>query len=119
MPGPLLKDRIFTVLAVSGIPAADADAGKQSFLTVTLPIDLGAVKPIETAKYASSKDLVHAVYSSVEYVYATDGGIAWEMATASDAKGALPMSVQKLGITGAIVKDVGLFLSWVNQKRSS
>ena len=35
------------------------------------------------------------------------------MTTASDAKGWLPMWVQKLGVPGAVVKDVGLFMKWV------
>ncbi|KAK5001832.1 hypothetical protein LTR39_006844, partial [Cryomyces antarcticus] len=40
-----------------------------------------------------------------------DGGdgdrdrVVWEMATASDAKGWLPMALQKLGVPGAVVKD--------------
>ena len=32
------------------------------------------------------------------------------MAVASDASGALPMWAQKMGLPGAIAKDVGLFL---------
>ena len=38
------------------------------------------------------------------------------MATASDAKGWLPMWVQKLGVPGAVVKDVGLFIRWIRNK---
>ena len=48
-----------------------------------------------------------------------DGTIEWIMATASDAKGWLPMWAQKLGIPGAIVKDVGLFIAWVAKQRQS
>lgn len=47
-----------------------------------------------------------------------DQTIEWTMATASDAKGWLPMWVQKLGIPGAIVKDVGLFIGWIAKQRS-
>ena len=36
--------------------------------------------------------------------------IDWVMATASDAKGWLPMWMQKLGVPSAVVKDVGLFM---------
>ena len=39
------------------------------------------------------------------------------MATASDANGWLPMWVQKLGIPGAIVKDVGYFMKWILDER--
>ena len=43
--------------------------------------------------------------------------VVWDMATASDAKGSLPMGIQKLGIPGAVAKDVGLFLGWVDAQR--
>lgn len=46
-----------------------------------------------------------------------DQNIEWTMATASDAKGWLPMWAQKLGVPSAIVKDVGLFLKWAHKKR--
>ena len=46
-----------------------------------------------------------------------DLNIEWVMATASDAKGWLPMWAQKLGVPSAVVKDVGLFLGWVVTKR--
>ena len=39
------------------------------------------------------------------------------MATASDAKGWLPMWMQKLGVPGAVVKDVGLFIGWIREQR--
>ena len=41
------------------------------------------------------------------------------MATASDAKGYLPMWTQKLGVPGAVVKDVGLFMKWTADNRAS
>ena len=41
------------------------------------------------------------------------------MATASDAKGNLPMWAQKMGVPGAIVNDVGLFMKWIANKRGS
>ena len=34
-----------------------------------------------------------------------------------DAGGNIPLSVQKLGIPSAIVKDVGCFLKWLQDKR--
>ena len=53
-------------------------------------------------------------YSAVETAYIdTDGQIEWTMATASNAKGNLPMFAQKLGLPGAIAKDVGFFLNWI------
>jgi hypothetical protein len=119
MPGPLLKDRLFTILAVSGYPAADAG----SFVTLTVPLDLGSkttTVQVPSAKYAGSPAVVQGQYVSIEYVHKEeDGSVVWEMATASDAKGNLPMALQKLGIAGAINKDVGLFLAWVDKNRSS
>ena len=35
------------------------------------------------------------------------------MVTASDAKGWLPMWMQKLGVPGAVLADVGLVLKWI------
>ena len=46
-----------------------------------------------------------------------DQNIEWVMATASDAKGWLPMWAQKMGVPSAVVKDVGLFIRWVQKKR--
>lgn len=60
-----------------------------------------------------------SVYTSLERCKITPSGdVEWIMATASDAKGNLPMVVQKLGVPGAIVKDVGLFMKWIAEKRA-
>ena len=40
------------------------------------------------------------------------------MMTLSDAEGALPMGVQKLGVPGAIAKDVPLALAYIIKKRA-
>lgn len=62
----------------------------------------------------------YSVYTSIERCRVLpDRSIEWTMATASDAKGWLPMWAQKLGIPGAIVKDVGLFIGWVAKQRQS
>jgi DUF3074 family protein len=112
LPAPL-KPRAFSILIASGAPT---DSASREFLTVTIPLE-PLPKTVTTAKYGSSSSVVHGAYVSVERVYEDDGEIVWDMATASDAKGVLPMAVQKLGIPGAIVKDVGLFLSWVEKNR--
>lgn len=61
-----------------------------------------------------------SVYCSIEHGELIDGGaqVKWQMATASDAKGALPMWAQKMGVPGAVVKDVGLFIEWCGKRRS-
>ncbi len=60
------------------------------------------------------------VYTSIERCRITPSGdVEWIMATASDAKGNLPLAVQKLGVPGAIVNDVGFFMKWIAEKRAS
>lgn len=60
------------------------------------------------------------VYTSIERCKITPSGdVEWMMATASDAKGNLPMAVQKLGVPGAIVNDVGFFIKWIAEQRAS
>jgi hypothetical protein len=114
LPAPL-NPRAFTILIASGVPTI---AGSRSFIAATVPL-APLPKDATTAKYATSSSVVHGAYVSVEHVYEDgDGKVVWDMATASDAKGVLPMAVQKLGIAGAIVKDVGLFLGWVQKKRA-
>jgi hypothetical protein len=112
LPAPL-KPRAFSILIASGVPTESA---AREFLTVTVPI-APLPKTVTTAKHGPSSSVVHGAYVSVERVYVDGDEIIWDMATASDAKGVLPMAVQKLGIPGAIVKDVGLFLSWVEKNR--
>ena len=45
------------------------------------------------------------------------GDIEWIMATASDAKGVLPMWVQNRAVPGQIAKDVPNFLTWAARER--
>jgi hypothetical protein len=117
LPTPL-KPRVFTILVLT---AVSVTSPKPYFITITLP--LAPLRGIKSSKYANgaaANTVVHAAYTSVERVHQHDSGkVVWEMYTASDAKGALPMSVQKLGIVGAIVKDVGLFLTWVAKNRKT
>lgn len=62
--------------------------------------------------------MVLGQYVSVERcVVQEDGKVLWEMGTASDAKGILPMGIQKLALPGAIVKDVGWFAGWIKKRR--
>jgi hypothetical protein len=114
---PPLKERVFTILIVSGVPTS---APGKSFIALTIPLVLSGSDQsakIDAAKYVTSPSVVHGAYVSVEHVYEDADGIVWIMATASDAKGNLPMAVQKLGVPGAITKDVGLLLSWLAEKR--
>ena len=121
LPAPL-KPRVFTILTMSGIP----QSSDSEFLIATLPLALstkGSDAQVPSSKYANSSAVVHGAYVAVEHVSmkpATDGSagrVVWMMATASDAKGVLPMAIQKMGIPPAITKDVGLMLSYASEKR--
>ena len=60
------------------------------------------------------------VYTSVERCrIGEDQSIEWTVAAASNAKGFVPMWTQKLGVPGALVKDVGLLIKWISQRRKS
>lgn len=113
IPSPL-KDRVFPVLV-----ATARRKEKDELLVVQVPVNL---RGVETAKYtggSGSGGTVTGMYCSIERAEVVEGGekVRWEMATASDAKGALPMWAQKLGVPGAVVKDVGLFIDWTGKRR--
>jgi hypothetical protein len=108
IPSPL-QPRCFSVLVCT------ASTSPSSFIAVTIPVELG-----DLGYYAAGKNVVVGAYAAVETVYLeTDGQgkeiIDWTMGTASDTRGNLPMALQKLGLPGAVVKDVGFFLRWIRR----
>jgi len=120
IPTPLYN-RTFPTLVVTGKDTAE------SFVVAQIPVDLTAVHAAlystgrnrrEGESVRQRKKVVLGQYVSVERCKVIkapgmdDGKVIWEMATASDAKGSLPMSVQKIAVPGAIVKDVGFFMKW-------
>jgi len=115
---PPLNPRCFSVLVVT------ANVDERSFIVVTVPVDLG--NNVGAAFYSNGrnvkegvdvqqrKQVVSGIYSAVETVKIDEKGkIEWVMATASDAKGILPIWAQKMSIPGVITKDVGYFLKWI------
>lgn len=121
LPAPL-QPRVFSVLVAS------AKTGPDSFVVVQVPINIKSVPAAfysngRNAKEGTSpekrKEPVIGIYTSIERckVLPTTGEVEWVMATASDARGALPMWMQKMGTPGAVVKDVGLFIQWVQSIR--
>lgn len=117
----MLSNRVFPVLVVT------AKRGKHSFVVVQIPVDISG---LTVAMYSNGRNLhegdsplkrkrpVLGVYTSIERCQMLpDQNIEWVMATASDAKGWLPMWAQKMGVPSAVVKDVGLFIGWVKTKR--
>ena len=130
LPWPL-RPRCFSVLVVTArtVPggAGGTGPGREGLLVVQVPIDLSTLKEalysngrnaVEGLDGLKGKRVVSGVYTSVERALVTGGGeVEWVMGTASDAKGWLPMWAQKLGVPGAVVKDVGLFVGWVGRNR--
>jgi hypothetical protein len=104
---PVFTNRIFPVLVLT------ANMSSTSFIVVQVP--LSGVEKVEGARWSKHPDLVTGAYTSIEHVRVLPSGdIEWIMATASDAKGSLPMAIQKPAIPGKIAIDVGLFLKWIN-----
>ena len=123
---PVLNNRAFPELIISA-KFKPHSPHHSAFLFVQIPLDL---ETSPTALYSNAsnktkgesalqkKEVVVGRYVSVERcIERADGKVSWEMATASDAAGALPMQLQKFGVPGAVVKDVGLFLGWTAKKR--
>ena len=120
---------------VSGSSSATSEQGrfeegeKEKFVAVTVPVQLGM--GVKKAFYANGRnvkdgenqmrkqEVVQGLYCAVETCtlrHKTDGQgeeIEWVMATASDAKGNLPMFIQKLALPGAVPKDVSFFMKWI------
>ncbi|ERF77116.1 hypothetical protein EPUS_07657 [Endocarpon pusillum Z07020] len=135
LPGPL-GPRCFPVLVLT------AFTSPTSFLAVTVPVNLLSPAPLEAAYYSTGRNAtdpsaseqqqkrpVVGVYAAVETVKLLGNGegeeggievrdgdgrdIEWIMAMASDAKGNLPMFLQKPNLPSAVAKDVGLFMQWI------
>lgn len=123
VPAPL-NNRVFPVLVVTGkkaaTPAGEGGAAPgrpgDSFTVVQIPV---ATQSLPNAKYHNAPKITGGLYCSIERCEVVEDGqkVRWSMATASDAKGILPMWAQKMGVPGAVVKDVGLFILWVSEGR--
>lgn len=130
IPFPI-RNRTFSTLVVSAIDTSKT--GSPSFILVQIPVNLTSVP---TALYSTGanttkldgklqkKKVVLGQYVSVERCKVVkgegangEGEVCWDMATASDARGWLPMFLQKFGVPGALVSDVGFFMKWVGQNR--
>ncbi|KAK6438127.1 hypothetical protein LTR95_005672 [Oleoguttula sp. CCFEE 5521] len=115
LPTPLEK-RVFPVLIVTA-------RRRQELLVVQMPVGTKGL-PLEAeggvgVKYHNVPKVTGGQYVSIERALVVDDGkkVKWQMATASDANGNLPMWAQKMGVPGAVVKDVGLFIDWTAQRR--
>lgn len=124
MPPPL-QNRVFAVLVARGRTNINGGPG---FVLAQVPVEFPA--DFKEAFYSSGRNvkeggnslqrskIIKGQYASVERVKLdAEGRVVWETAVSSDAKGWLPMPVQKLGVPGAVLKDVGLFVEWTGKRR--
>ncbi|KAL1861457.1 hypothetical protein Daus18300_008851 [Diaporthe australafricana] len=130
---PPLKPRVFPVLQLvaSAVPGGGDGGGagaqqqqRDEFVVVSVTVPDLATGPLkESASLSAEKGVVVGAYVSVERVRRLprqgedNGKIEWVMATASDAKGILPMFLQTKAVPGQIAKDVGMFLGWIDKER--
>ncbi|KUI67348.1 hypothetical protein VM1G_02731 [Cytospora mali] len=129
---PPLKPRVFPVLQLiaTAVPSRGGNGGggttatarrRDEFVVVSVTVGdfaEGGLKDMAGLSAEKRKGVVIGAYAAVERVRRLPGGeIEWVMATASDAKGVLPMWVQTRAIPGQIAKDVGLFLGWIAKER--
>lgn len=108
IPTPL-NNRVFTVLVITA-------KREKEFITIQMPVE---AKHLPGTKFATDGKVTPGIYVSVERGELVEEGTKtrWEMATASDAGGNLPMFAQKMGVPGAVVKDVGLVMKWLDERR--
>lgn len=122
---PPLSRRVFPVLQMTcaaqteqshGPDAPGSSRVKDEFLVVSTTVTDFAGN--EKAVFSKEKGVVVGWYASIERVRKLPtGDIEWVMATASDAKGMLPLWVQTMAVTGLVAKDVSMFLTWLAKER--
>lgn len=117
---PPLKPRVFPVLQLlaTAMTAGEGGTAKDEFVVVSVPV--ADFVESELAVLSKEAGVVVGAYAAVERVKKEESGrgdVEWIMATASDAKGVLPMWVQTKAVPGQIAKDVALFLGWIEGER--
>jgi hypothetical protein len=122
---PLLTNRVFPVLVIK---AKNTTKSPHSFIVVQIPLEISKLPAAlyangrhkqDTDSAQKKKDITLGVYVSVERCeLESSGHVKWFMATASDARGNLPIWLQKSAVPGAIAKDVGLVIDWLQKRRA-
>ncbi|WYZ34891.1 hypothetical protein EsH8_I_001167 [Colletotrichum jinshuiense] len=111
--GMPLKNRVFPELIISA-----KAKGIDEVVVVSIPVS--DLSKSDHGQLAKSKGVVVGAYVCVERVRKLPtGAIEWIMATASDAKGALPAWIQAKAVLGVVAKDVALFLGWIAEEREN
>lgn len=105
IPFPL-DNRVFSVIVVTALTGGAGTGAEEGFVVAQVPVDLRGVPEAiytngtnkkEGGNAEQRKTVTIGEYVSIERVKRKATGIWWEMATASDAKGNLPMGMQKMG----------------------
>ena len=130
---PPLSNRVFSVLVVTSRTPNPTFPNLPAFIDAQIPVDISGLSEAmySNGKHKTTGDnpqkkkpITVGQYTSVERVKLVGNGerndqVVWEMATASDAKGTLPMALQKMAVPGAVIKDVGWFLGWTSKRRKT
>ncbi|KKZ64740.1 hypothetical protein EMCG_09374 [[Emmonsia] crescens] len=121
-PANLISPRAFLALVITAFTPPESPTSTQpcGFINIQLPIHSSAVQ-----SFSLPKGVILAKYVAAEQVRilpdagdsAGPGKLEWIMATSSKAGGWIPEYLQNSGTSKAIVKDVGLFLKWVDEQR--
>ncbi|OJD14059.1 hypothetical protein AJ78_05565 [Emergomyces pasteurianus Ep9510] len=124
-PANLISQRVYLSLVITAFtpPESPTSAEPTGFINIQLPIHFSAIP----SSISLPKGAIQAKYVSVEQVRilpeagdsAVPGKIEWIMATSANAGGLIPGFLQHSGIPTAIVKDVGRFLKWVDERRAN
>ncbi|EEH44880.1 uncharacterized protein PADG_01169 [Paracoccidioides brasiliensis Pb18] len=117
-PTSLFFNRAFPIIYISAFLPAKLPAEPTGYINVHLPIQPAAI-PV----FSLPENTILSNYAAVELVQtiAQSTQVEWTMATNSSAGGWIPAFVQHSwtlgGIPRAIVRNVGLFMQWVDGRR--
>ncbi|TLD22658.1 hypothetical protein E2P81_ATG07851 [Venturia nashicola] len=122
---PVVANRVFATLVLT----AKYIQGK-GFIVVQVPLDLQGVEAAIYSNHTNTthkdsgtalkkKKVVVGQYASVERCTYNEAEqiVSWDMATAADAKGDIPMLLQKPTMPGKIAVDVGFFAAFVEKQK--
>ncbi|KAI9650297.1 hypothetical protein NHQ30_000310 [Ciborinia camelliae] len=110
-----LTNRTFPVIQIT---ASLNQVDEREFLVISIP--LKDFNDARYTKYPESNKVIVAAYASIERIRVLSRGrIEWIMATTSDAKGLIPKWTQGLAVPIAIVKDVPMYMTWVEKSRNT
>ncbi|KAF9642868.1 hypothetical protein BDM02DRAFT_3124087 [Thelephora ganbajun] len=110
---PVMSPRVFTVLQVKQLSEIDS---RREGIIVSIPIDLSSPEDQDLA--ALEEKGVKGRYASVERILGLPGDkVEWRMAASSSAGGLIPQVLTDFVMTGAVSRDVPLYLRWMQTNK--